>query len=188
MDFIHLILIALFVLAISTLITRVFGKKKLESSTTEKLNELTKNIAKHESRLQIVRSHAIDYQNNLGAGTKNMLKIELILANLKMLADKVDELNKSKSRRKLKYAHDILEGQKSIKIDKNEKNIEYTLESNWEETIEALIQELGVKIAEVSQNSKTTGIPTYGRQYKRETIHDLEQAGINISEIRKDYS
>ena len=73
-------------------------------------------------------------------------------------------------------------------IQEGGKESEYTLDNSWEKEIEDLIQELGTRVAEVSKNAKNTGIPTFGRQFKRETMHDLEQVGINISDFRKDLS
>ncbi len=185
-------LIGLWILAICiampVLLIALTRKKSLRSRAEKKLEELGSKIAKSESRLQIVRSHAIDYINSLGPeGAENMNQINSILKKVKLVADEAQLLTQSNSSKKLKLANEILDGKKSLQIEENQtvKNEEYKLDSNWERIIEDLIQELGVKVAEVSKNSKSDGIPTFGRQFKRETIHDLEQAGINIADIRK---
>ena len=193
MDSTLLMLIGLWLVAIVVclpiVIVMVTGKKKHKNLAYNKLEDLSNKIAKHDSRLQIVRSHAIDYLNSLGpVGANNMSKIQSILSSVEVLADKAHALVKSNSKKNLKLANDILDGNQSVVIEDNGKKNDYILNQSWEKDIENLLQELGTKVAEVSNNAKSTGIPTFGRQFKRETMHDLEQAGINIEEIRKDYS
>ena len=193
MDSTLLIIVGLWLAAIVVLlpivIVTVTGKKRYKKKAYDKLEKLSSAVGKQDSRLQIVRSHAIDYLNSLGPiGAKNMSEIQSKLSNVEMLADKAHVLAKSNSKKKIKLANDILDGKKSVTIEENGRKSEYTLNDNWLNEIEDLLQELGNKIAEASNNSKDTGIPTFGRQFKRETMHDLEQAGINIEEIRKDYS
>ena len=181
--------LAAIVVLLPIVIVTVTGKKRYKKKAYDKLEKLSSAVGKQDSRLQIVRSHAIDYLNSLGPiGAKNMSEIQSKLSNVEMLADKAHVLAKSNSKKKIKLANDILDGKKSVTIEENGRKSEYTLNDNWLNEIEDLLQELGNKIAEASNNSKDTGIPTFGRQFKRETMHDLEQAGINIEEIRKDYS
>ena len=177
-------------MALPVVISRVRIRKQTKLRAKEKLNSLIVTAGEFDSRLQIVRAHAIDYLNSLGSdGARQMNEIQSLLAKVNLVTDRVKKLLESKSFGKMKLAEKILDGEEAIFLEDSGSdslsNWEFRLEKQWSEKIETLLQELGVNVASASQSAKNIGIPTFGRQFKRETIHDLKEAGIDIMALRQ---
>lgn len=177
-------------MALPVVISRVKMKQQAKQRAQAKLNDLVGTIGEFDSRLQIVRAHAIDYLNSLGSdGARQMSEIQTLLTKIQLVADQVKNLLETESFGNMKLAEKILDGEEAIFLEDsgsgNPSNWEFRLEDKWSKNIENLLQELGTNVASASQSAKNIGIPTFGRQFKRETIHDLKEAGIDISALRE---
>jgi hypothetical protein len=186
------IIAAVWVLVLAFVIPLVLASKKKRRQAREaiekKLDKQKQFLNTYESRLAIVRSHAIDYLNSLGSeGARIMSEMQGEVAKMNMLADEVRRLIDIGSTSALAQANKILEGKASIFIQDSgsgtASNWKFKLDKNWKKNLENLLQELGSNVASASQVAKDAGVPTFGKQFKRETIHDLKEAGIDIQAI-----
>lgn len=176
-------------MALPVVLSRVKMKKLTRERTKVKLNSLVGTISEFDSRLQIVRAHAIDYLNSLGSdGARQMSEIQSLLVKIQVVADQAQNLLETESFGNIKLAERIMDGQEPIILEDsgvgNPSNWEFRLKNDWSKEIEALLQALGANVANASKSAKNIGIPSFGRQFKRETIHDLKEAGIDIMALR----
>jgi hypothetical protein len=187
------ILIGVWLLAIALLVPYLLGQLKKKKSSAarinKKLNDLNKFLGAYESRLQIVRSHAIDYLNSLGSeGARIMSEIQAQVAKIHMLTEEVNRLRGMNTISALTKAEKILDGKSAIFVQESGAgdvaSWEYRLDTDWQSQLEKLLQDLGGDVASASLTAKDAGVPAFGKQFKRETIHDLKEAGIDINEIR----
>jgi hypothetical protein len=176
-------------LSLPILFARFKAKKLAKIRTEKKLENVISTITEFGSRLQIVRSHAIDYLNSLGPdGARQMSEIQALLARIQLAADQARTLLDSESFSKMRLAEKILDGEEAIYLEDsgsgNASNWEFKIADGWNTEVEKKLQELGANVATASTSAKNVGIPTFGRQFKRETIHDLKEAGIDIKAFR----
>lgn len=176
-------------MALPVVFSKLKAKRQAKERTKQKLDSILGTVSEFDSRLQIVRSHALDYLNSLGAeGARQMSEIQNSIARIQLAAEQAKNLLESENFKKMKLAEKILDGKEAILLDNSGSGKaggwEYRIQDNWNEDIEQKLQDLGSNVANASKSAKNTGIPTFGRQFKRETIHDLKEAGIDISILR----
>lgn len=176
-------------LSLPIVITRAKAKKNAKIRTQIKLDNLSSSISEFDSRLQIVRSHAIDYLNSLGSdGARQMSEIQTLLSKIQLAADQARILLETESFPKMRLAEKILDGEEAIFLEDSgsghASNWEFRIQGSWTKDVESKLQHLGALVATASTSAKNVGIPAFGRQYKRETIHDLKEAGIDIKSFR----
>jgi hypothetical protein len=176
-------------LSLPVFLNRRKAKKSAKQRAEKKLEKIVGRVSEFDSRLQIVRSHAIDYLNSLGPdGARRMSEIQTLLGKIQLAADQAKNLLESESFSKMKLAEKILDGQEAIFLEDsgsgNASSWEFRIQDGWNTEIENKLQELGANVASASTSAKNVGIPTFGRQFKRETIHDLKEAGIDIKALR----
>jgi len=175
------------------IIAQARRKKNLSSKIKNEIEVIDKFLGVYESRLQIVRSHAIDYLNSLGSeGARIMSEIQTEAGKVKLIRDHVQKLLSKKTVSSLKKAESIIDGESSVILEQSNSNEasqkgnkanEYALDLNWQRKLEQMLQDLGNNVASASNTAKKAGVPAFSRQEKRETIHDLKEAGIDISKI-----
>ena len=149
----------------------------------ERLNIVATKVDEYQGRAQLILDHTDKYFNSL-QNVGGPSRLQALIKELDMAMLLVDQLIANKLTAEAHQFIDFLEGDLNAWQPQWEGGgVTYDGLANWDTHLEALIQSIGMEVADASTEMGKLGVVSTKRNRKA-TIVSLKEAGVDLEELR----